>query len=125
MQCDLENATIHYEEFGPGRGQGRPIVFLHGWSMDRRVEIPYYEPIFAARGGWRRIYPDLPGMGESRAKRIRNQDDVLAALLAFIDHVLPASASCWQAPRAAATWRARSLPSAASRSRDCCCACRR
>ena len=89
MQCDLENATIHYEEFGPGRGQGRPIVFLHGWSMDRRVEIPYYEPIFAARGGWRRIYPDLPGMGESRAKRIRNQDDVLAALLAFIDHVLP------------------------------------
>ena len=85
MQCDLDNATIHYEEYG----QGRPIVFLHGWTMDRRLEIADYEPIFAARGGWRRIYPDLPGMGNSLAKRIHNQDDVLAALLAFIDRVLP------------------------------------
>lgn len=85
MQCDLDSAIIHYEE----RGGGRPIVFLHGWSMDRRLEIADYEPIFAVRDGWRRIYPDLPGMGSSLAKRIHNQDDVLAALLAFIDRVLP------------------------------------
>ncbi len=85
MQCDLDSATIDYEE----RGEGRPIVLLHGWSMDRRLEIDAYEPIFAARGGWRRIYPDLPGMGQSIAKRIDNQDDMLAALLAFIDRVLP------------------------------------
>ena len=85
MQCDLDRATIHYEEYG----QGRPIVFLHGWSMDRRVELPVYEPIFSVRGGWRRIYPDLPGMGRSTAKRIDCQDDVLEALLAFIDRVLP------------------------------------
>jgi len=89
MQCDLDNATIHYEEYGPGRGKGRPIVFLHGWTMNRRLEIADYEPIFATRDGWRRIYPDLPGMGLSIAKRIHNQDDVLAALLAFIDRVLP------------------------------------
>ena len=87
MQCDLDSATIHYEEYG--QDQGRPIVFLHGWTMDRRLEIADYEPIFAARDGWRRIYPDLPGMGNSVAKRIRNQDDVLAALLDFIDRVLP------------------------------------
>ena len=85
MQCDLDNATIHYEE----HGQGRPILFLHGWTMDRRLEIADYEPIFAARNGWRRIYPDLPGMGHSLARHIHNQDDVLAALLAFIDRVLP------------------------------------
>jgi pimeloyl-ACP methyl ester carboxylesterase len=84
MQCDLDNATIHYEE----HGQGRPILFLHGWTMDRRLEVADYEPIFAARNGWRRIYPDLPGMGNSLAKHIRNQDDVLVALLAFIDRVL-------------------------------------
>jgi pimeloyl-ACP methyl ester carboxylesterase len=85
MQCDLDNATIHDEEYG----LGRPIVFLHGWTMNRRLEIADYEPIFAARDGWRRIYPDLPGMGNSLAKRIHSQDDVLAALLAFIDCVLP------------------------------------
>ena len=61
---DLDNATIDYEE----HGEGRPIVFLHGWTMDRRLEIADYEPIFATRNGWRRIYPDLPGMGLSVAQ---------------------------------------------------------
>lgn len=86
MQCDLDNATIDYEE----HGTGRPILFLHGWTMNRRLEIADYEPIFAARSGWRRIYPDLPGMGRSTAKPgLACQDDVLAALLAFIERVLP------------------------------------
>ena len=85
MQCELDSATIHYEE----HGQGRPILLLHGWSMDRRVETAVYEPIFARRDGWRRIYPDLPGMGSSVARRIDNQDDMLAALIAFVDRVLP------------------------------------
>ena len=86
MYCELENATIHYEE----HGEGRPILFLHGWTMDHRVEMADYEKIFAARGGWRRIYPDLPGMGRSVAKAgLARQDDVLDALLAFIDRVLP------------------------------------
>ena len=69
--------------------------------MNRRLEIADYEPIFSARAGWRRIYPDLPGMGLSVAKRIANQDDMLAALLAFIDRACPASASCWRARRSA------------------------
>lgn len=86
MQCETEKATIDYEE----HGEGRPILLLHGWTMDRRVEIFDYEKIFATRPGWRRIYPDLPGMGRSVAKDgLLNQDDVLEALLAFIDRVLP------------------------------------
>ncbi len=86
MQCETDNATIDYEE----HGEGRPILLLHGWTMDRRVEIFDYEKIFATRPGWRRIYPDLPGMGRSVAKAgLLGQDDVLEALLAFIDRVLP------------------------------------
>lgn len=86
MQCETEKATIDYEE----HGEGRPILFLHGWTMDRRVEIFDYEKIFAARPGWRRVYPDLPGMGRSVAKDgFADQDDVLDALLAFIDQALP------------------------------------
>ncbi|GEP60984.1 alpha/beta fold hydrolase [Reyranella soli] len=87
MQCETEKATINYEE----HGEGRPILLLHGWTMDRRVEIFDYEKIFATRPGWRRIYPDLPGMGRSVAKdSLKSQDDVLDALLAFVDQVLPA-----------------------------------
>ena len=86
MQCETDKATIDYEE----HGEGRPILLLHGWTMDRRVEIFDYEKIFATRPGWRRIYPDLPGMGRSVAKDgLVNQDDVLEALLAFIDKMLP------------------------------------
>jgi pimeloyl-ACP methyl ester carboxylesterase len=86
MQCETDEATIDYEE----HGEGRPILLLHGWTMDQRVEVFDYEKIFATRPGWRRIYPDLPGMGRSVAKAgLTRQDDVLDALLAFIDQVLP------------------------------------
>lgn len=85
MKCETDTATIDYEE----HGKGRPILFLHGWTMNRRLEIADYEPVFASRSGWRRIYPDLPGMGQSVAHDISCQDDMLAALLAFIDKVLP------------------------------------
>ena len=65
---------------------------LHGWTMDRRVEMDTYERIFATRPRWRRIYPDLPGMGRSVAKAgLKNQDDMLAVLLQFIDRVLPSA----------------------------------
>jgi len=86
MQCELDQATIHYEE----HGEGRPIVFLHGWTMDHRLELADYDRIFAGRGGWRRIYPDLPGMGRSVARAgMGTQDDMLATVLAFIDRVVP------------------------------------
>ena len=86
MECEVEKATIYYDV----RGEGRPIVFLHGWTMDHRVEMADYEKIFAVRPGWRRIYPDLPGMGRSVADDgIRTQDDVLQAVLAFIDRMVP------------------------------------
>jgi pimeloyl-ACP methyl ester carboxylesterase len=85
VKCALDTATIDYEE----HGEGRAIVFLHGWTMNRRLEIADYEPVFSARGGWRRIYPDLPGMDLSVARQIDNQDDMLAALLAFIERILP------------------------------------
>jgi pimeloyl-ACP methyl ester carboxylesterase len=86
VKCETDTATIDYEQ----HGEGRAIVFLHGWTMNRRLEIADYEPIFSARGGWRRVYLDLPGMGLSVATDgLRNQDHMLAALLAFIDRVLP------------------------------------
>lgn len=71
-------------------GSGRPIVFLHGWGMDHDYELTDYEPVFEHRPGWRRIYPDLPGMGRTPARaNIHNQDDMLAVVLDFIDATLP------------------------------------
>jgi pimeloyl-ACP methyl ester carboxylesterase len=66
-------------------GEGVPILFIHGWSMDRRDEIADYEAIFSGIPGWMRLYPDLPGMGDSEAEHIENLDAILDAL-SFVVH---------------------------------------
>jgi pimeloyl-ACP methyl ester carboxylesterase len=85
MWCDLDDLRLWYEI----RGTGTPIVFLHGWTMDHRDELFEYEPIFAERPGWLRLYPDLPGMGKTASRDwIDSQDRYLEIVLRFLDHVL-------------------------------------
>lgn len=43
------------------------------------------EPLFATKPGYRRLYPDLPGMGKSPGGDVASSDDVLAALEDFVD----------------------------------------
>lgn len=86
MWCEIDGVQILYETFG----EGRPIVFLHGWPMDHHIDTMDYEPIFARRSGWQRWYLDLPGMGQSISQEwVRTQDDILTVVLGFIDRVLP------------------------------------
>jgi pimeloyl-ACP methyl ester carboxylesterase len=81
-----ERNTISLEEFGSGLA----FFGLHGMPLDHRHMVREYEPLFANRDGWRRIYPDLPGMGQtSAADWITCQDQILEILLAFIDTVAP------------------------------------
>lgn len=46
------------------RGDGTPIVMIHGYTVDHRVLLPL-EPVFESHPGYRRIYLDLPGHGTS------------------------------------------------------------
>lgn len=85
MECKLEGINVNFETFG----EGRHVVFLHGWPLDHRVMVSTMEPIFERRDGWKRIYPDLPGMGQTRGMDwITNQDHVLDVVLDFIDEVV-------------------------------------
>ena len=71
------------------RGEGTPIVFIHGWGVDHRDESLVYEPIFEQRSGWSRFYLDLPGMGRTPAmEAVDRLDRYLDALLLFLDHAL-------------------------------------
>ena len=45
------------------RGDGPAILFIHGYPLDRTIWAPQLD----ALDGWRRIAPDLRGMGESDA----------------------------------------------------------
>lgn len=62
-------------------GDGPPVLFIHGFPLDRTM----WRPLTAALTGWRRIAPDLRGMGQSEGPEdgyhIGAYADDLAALL--------------------------------------------
>jgi pimeloyl-ACP methyl ester carboxylesterase len=68
-------------------GTGRPVVVLHGVGVDHRETEACFEPAFESVPGYRRIYPDLPGMGRTPATGIDSADDVVRALLDFVDEM--------------------------------------
>ena len=72
------------------RGEGRPIVLIHGWSADRRYMLADLEPVFSLVPGWRRIYFDLPGHGATPAPDwLGSQDQMLAILSELADVLVP------------------------------------
>ncbi|MGD0550489.1 MAG: alpha/beta hydrolase [Candidatus Bathyarchaeia archaeon] len=86
MECRLDRITVHYEV----RGEGRAFLALHGWPLDHRAVAGAFEPIFEKRQHWRRIYPDLPGMGKTEGPEwLVTQDQVLSVLTDFIGRVIP------------------------------------
>ncbi|MFG2099633.1 alpha/beta fold hydrolase [Micromonospora echinaurantiaca] len=71
------------------RGAGTPVLALHGWTPDHRLMLGCLEPVFAGRTGYRRLYPDLPGMGASPAPaEIASSDDVLDTVQDLVDDLL-------------------------------------
>jgi pimeloyl-ACP methyl ester carboxylesterase len=83
----IEDNVIHYEI----RGRGTPILFLHGWGVERHIWLnPLEKTLGAKRRHYKRIYIDLPGMGQSIAGNgIHDSDDMLDVIERFIDAVIP------------------------------------
>src|SRR5690242_20293881 len=72
-------------------GEGTPVLALHGWTPDHRLMTGCLEPIFAKLPGYRRLYPDLPAMGQSPVGDIDSSDGILAAVQDFIDEQIGAA----------------------------------
>lgn len=66
-------------------GDGVPVLALHGWTPDHRLMTGCLEPVFGELSGYRRLYPDLPGMGQTPAGAIDSSDGIMAALREFVD----------------------------------------
>ena len=85
MEATVRGVPVHYVE----SGSGTPVLALHGAGVDHREIAHALEPVFTAAPGFRRLYPDLPGMGRTPAPAtIASNDDVLDLLLGFIDHTI-------------------------------------
>jgi pimeloyl-ACP methyl ester carboxylesterase len=89
MQLSIDGHELEVEI----RGDGRPLVLLHGLAVDRRVLVESCEPAIGA--GWRRIYVDLPGHGGSRGNPERaSADDLVAVLAAVIRELAAGEVPC-------------------------------
>ncbi len=86
MEIKVRDLTVHYEEVG----SGRPVLILHGWGLTGRTMTPIFEPLFEKRPGWRRLYLDLPGHGQTPVPDwLREQDDMVDVALEFMDMLAP------------------------------------
>lgn len=87
MECTVKDVSIYYEAYG----EGTPILMIHGWGPDHRLMKGCMEPIFREMDGtWKRIYFDLPGMGQTKGEPwITDDDQMLDVILGFIDAVIP------------------------------------
>jgi pimeloyl-ACP methyl ester carboxylesterase len=85
MEVTVSEVPVHYAEYG----SGMPVLALHGAGVDHREIAGALEPIFSRVPGFRRLYPDLPGMGRTPAPMtITSNDDVLDILLGLIDSTI-------------------------------------
>jgi pimeloyl-ACP methyl ester carboxylesterase len=81
----VDGIPVHYAQ----HGSGMPVLALHGAGVDHREIMGALEPLFAERPGYRRIYPDLPGMGRTPAPDwVDSNDSVVEVLLGLVDAVV-------------------------------------
>jgi pimeloyl-ACP methyl ester carboxylesterase len=85
MLATVDGIPVHYAQ----HGGGTPVLALHGVGVDHREIMGALEPLFADLPGYRRIYPDLPGMGRTPAPdTLNSNDDVVEVLLGLVDAVI-------------------------------------
>ncbi|MEM7336672.1 MAG: alpha/beta hydrolase [Chloroflexota bacterium] len=98
MIFEKDDLILHYEI----RGEGQPILMLHGMPADRRSMIGAFEPIFKRQNQrtkpqdrelelastFQRVYVDLPGMGNTAGGGwIKSNDNVVAVMCEFVETV--------------------------------------
>jgi pimeloyl-ACP methyl ester carboxylesterase len=86
MISEMGDLHMYYET----RGEGNPVLAIHGFGIDHHVMTSCLEPIFTNRAGWKRIYVDLPGMGRTRAPRwLNDADQMLDVIIEFCENAIP------------------------------------
>lgn len=85
MKIEVSKASMNYDIIG----DGIPVLLIHGFSLDYQVMKGAYEPLFSKLTGFKRIYVDLPAMGESEEKNgLNSSKDILECLIDFVDKVI-------------------------------------
>lgn len=84
MYYTKDDVELYYDVVGTGK----PILMLHGCAPDHELLKGCMGPCLINKE-YKRIYLDLPGMGQSNApKSINNSDDILKVLLSFVKEII-------------------------------------
>jgi pimeloyl-ACP methyl ester carboxylesterase len=86
---EVDGVRVHYVEHGQAGPGVATVVLVHGFPVDQRLMAGAFEPVFADRPGWRRVYVDLPGMGGTVAPDVASTDDVFRILRAAVQALVP------------------------------------
>ncbi len=86
MKFKYNDVEIDYVVYG----EGRPILVIHGYGVDKRCVVNSVEPLAGKLEGIKRYYIDLPHMGKSNwPKSINSSDDYLRVVERFVDECIP------------------------------------
>jgi pimeloyl-ACP methyl ester carboxylesterase len=86
----VDDLPVYYESYG----EGRPLVFLPGWGNANGEAQDVHEPVFEQHPGWRRIYLDPPGTGNTPSRPwIKDQDGMLDVIARVIDDLVGSGGS--------------------------------
>lgn len=86
MKCNIKDVAINYKIIG----KVKPIIMIHGYAADHILMSSCMEPIFDVNSNYKRIYLDLPGMGDSQsAEWIDCSDKMLHVVIEFIQKLIP------------------------------------
>ncbi|MFD9828424.1 alpha/beta fold hydrolase [Tsukamurella tyrosinosolvens] len=73
--------------FTVDRGDGTPLIVLHGLTIDHRMMLPL-DPVIEAAGSWRRHYVDLPGHGRSTRVEPMTTDTTVSVVADYVTDVV-------------------------------------
>lgn len=77
MLIEINNQMIHYTV----HGEGLPLIILHGFYLDSITMKRAIEDSKISLKGFKRIYIDMPGMGQSPRHNLENSSDTMLELL--------------------------------------------
>ncbi len=77
MVATIKDQTIHYTI----EGDGLPLIILHGFFLDSMTMQSALEDTSINLKGFKRIYIDMPGMGQSPKHSLDNNSDTMLDLV--------------------------------------------